>query len=142
MILLDTNVLSEALKPAPEPRVVTWLDRRFPECAISTVTIFELRVGIELLDRGQRRDALERAVSRLVRRFGGRVYAFDIASAESAATLPGKARAWGLGLHQIPAKLADLQIAGVAAAYGLELATRNVGYFQGIGLKVLDPWAA
>ena len=140
MILLDTNVLSEALKLAPEPRVVAWLDRRFPECAISTVTIFELRVGIELLDRGQRRDVLDRAVARLVRRFAGRVYAFDTASAEAASALLSKARASGLGLHQIPAKLADLQIAGIAAAYGLDLATRNVSDFQGVGLKVLNPW--
>ena len=142
MILLDTNVLSEALKLAPELRVVAWLDRRFPECAISTVTIFELRAGVELLDRGQRRDALEQAVSRLVRRFAARVYAFDTASAEAAATLLGRARASGFALHQIPAKLADLQIAGVAAAYGLDLATRNVGDFQGVGLTVIDPWAA
>ena len=142
MILLDTNVLSEALKLEPEPRVVAWLDRRFPECAISTITIFELRAAIELLSRGQRRDALEQAISRLVRRFGARVYPFDAASAEAAATLLSKARAAGLGLHQIPAKLADLQIAGVAAAYGLDLATRNVGDFQGVGLNLIDPWAA
>jgi predicted nucleic acid-binding protein len=142
VILLDTNVLSEALKLTPEPRVVAWLDRRFPECAISTITIFELRAGLELLSRGQRREALEQAVSRLVRRFAGRVYPFDVASAEAAAMLLGKARAAGIGLHQIPAKLADLQIAGVAAAYGLDLATRNVGDFEGVGLGVIDPWAA
>jgi toxin FitB len=141
VILLDTNVLSEALELAPEPRVIAWLDRHFPECAICTITIFELRAGIELLDRGGRRDALERAVSRLIRRFGGRVYAFDTASAEASATLLGRARSAGLGLHQIPAKLADLQIAGVAAAYGLELATRNVGDFRGVGLELIDPWA-
>jgi predicted nucleic acid-binding protein len=142
VILLDTNVLSEALKLAPEPRVVAWLDRRFLECAISTITIFELRAEVELLSRGQRRDVLDQAVSRLVRRFAGRVYPFDAASAEAAATLLGKARAAGVGLRQVPAKLADLQIAGVAAAYGLALATRNVGDFQGVGLDLIDPWAA
>ncbi len=141
MILLDTNVLSEVLRPTPEPRIVAWLDRRFPECSISTITSFELRAGVALLDRGRRRDALEQAVVRMIRRFAGRVYAFDAASAEAAARLLGEARAAGLALHQVPAKLADLQIAGIAAAYGLELATRNVGDFQGVGLSLIDPWA-
>jgi predicted nucleic acid-binding protein len=142
VILLDTNVLSEALRPAPEPRVIAWLDRRFPECSISTITSFELRAGIELLDQGRRRDTLEQAVVRMIRRFAGRVYAFDAASAEAAARLLGSARAAGLGLHQVRTKLADLQIAGIAAAYGLDLATRNVGDFQGVGLSLIDPWTA
>lgn len=140
MILIDTNVLSEALKPAPAGQVVTWLDRRFPDCAISSVTTFELLAGVALLDAGRRRDALENTITRLTRRLAGRVYAFDVAAAEAAARLLGAARTAGLGLHQLPAKLADLQIAGIAAAYGLDLATRNVGDFQGLGLTLIDPW--
>ena len=141
MILLDTNVISEALKPSPAPRVIEWLDRRFSECALCSVTVFELKAGVVLLDPGRRRDELENAVARLVRRFAGRVYAFDDASAGAAAAILARARATGLGLHQIPAKLADLQIAGVAAAYGLDLATRNTGDFQGVGLTLIDPWS-
>jgi predicted nucleic acid-binding protein len=141
VILLDTNVLSEALKLSPTPRVIDWLDRHFSECALSSVTTFELKVGVALLDPGRRRDELENAVARLIRRFAGRVYAFDAAAAEAAATILATARAAGLGLHQIPAKLADLQIAGVAAAYGLDLSTRNTGDFQGIGLTLIDPWS-
>ena len=140
MILLDTNVLSEALKLSPAPRVIDWLNRNFSECALSSVTAFELKVGVVLLDPVRRRDELENAVARLIRRFAGRVYAFDAAAAEAAAAVLMRARAAGLGLHQIPAKLADLQIAGIAAAYGLDLATRNTGDFNGVGLKLIDPW--
>ena len=74
MILIDTNVLSEALKPAPAGQVVTWLDRRFPDCAISSVTTFELLAGVALLDAGRRRDALENTITRLTRRLAGRVF--------------------------------------------------------------------
>jgi predicted nucleic acid-binding protein len=140
VFLLDTNVLSEALRPAPEPKVVDWLDRNFPDSAISSVTIFELNAGVALLEAGRRHDALEIAIGRTIRRFGARVYAFDTPAAQAAARLLAQARAQGLVLHQIPAKLADLQIAGIATAYGLSLATRNVGDFQGLGLVLENPW--
>jgi predicted nucleic acid-binding protein len=138
--LLDTNVLSEALKPAPSTAVVNWLNQNFAECALSSITIFELAAGVALLDPGRRRGALEAAIARMIRRFGERVYAFDTASAQAAARLLAKARAQGLGLHQIPAKLADLQIAGIASAYGLSLATRNVGDFDELDLTLVNPW--
>jgi len=141
MILLDTNVISEALRPAPNPEVIGWLNAHFTASAISSVTIFELGAGVALLDAGRRKDALESAVSRTVRRFGSRVYAFDAAAAHAASKLLVLARARGLGLHQIPQKLADLQIAGIAFAYGLELATRNVGDFDGLGLQLINPWS-
>lgn len=141
LFLLDTNVLSEALKPSPAPRVVAWLDERFPESAVSTITLFELAAGVALLRRGQRRDTLETAVARMTRRFADRVYAFDTAAAEAAARLLATARAAGLSLHQLPSKLADLQIAGTAAAYGLTLATRDVKDFEGLGLELVNPWA-
>ncbi|MBU6374081.1 MAG: type II toxin-antitoxin system VapC family toxin [Alphaproteobacteria bacterium] len=140
MILLDTNVISEALRPSPAPQVIAWLNGAFAEAAISSVTIFELEAGVGLLAPGRRRDALESAIARTIRRFASRVYAFDAASAQASARLLVEARGQGLGLHQIPGKLADLQIAGIAAAYGLVLATRNVGDFTGLGLTLVDPW--
>jgi predicted nucleic acid-binding protein len=140
VFLLDTNVLSEALKPAPATSVVKWLDQNFAECAISSVTIFELSAGVALLKVSRRRDTLETAIARIIRRFGVRVYAFDTPAAQSAARLVAQAKAQGLGLHQVPAKLADLQIAGIAFAYGLSLATRNTGDFQGLGLALVNPW--
>lgn len=140
MILLDTNVISEALRPAPSQAVVRWLNANQANAAISSLTIFELEAGAGLLEAGRRRDALENAIARAIRRFGTRVYAFDASAAQAAARLLSLARTQGLGLHQIPTKLADLQIAGVALAYGLELATRNVGDFQGLGITLLNPW--
>lgn len=141
MILLDTNVLSEALRPAPAPQVIAWLNTRFPDCAISSTTIFEFGAGVAALPDSKRRDVLENAVARLIRRFGARIYAFDHPSALAAVKIMALARAHGLGLHQVPQKLPDLQLAGIAAAYGLELATRNVADFQGAGLTLVDPWA-
>jgi predicted nucleic acid-binding protein len=138
--LLDTNVVSNALSPSPSPGVAQWLSRRFAECAISSVTIFELRISVALLSTGRRRETFENAIARMVRRFGPRVYAFDATAAEAAVRLAERARARGLGLHKVPEKLADLQIAGIADAYGLELATRNVSDFRGLGLSVVNPW--
>jgi len=142
MILLDTNVISEALKPAPSLQVVGWLDANFAGSALSSITILELGAGLAMLDDGKRKDALENAITRTIRRFGSRTYAFDAAAAQAAARLLAQARAGGLALHQIPNKLADLQIAGIASAYGLDLATRNVGDFAGLGLKLINPWSA
>jgi toxin FitB len=142
MILLDTNVISEALKPTPAPNVVRWLNANHANAAISSITIFELEAGVGMLDAGRRKDALENAMTRMVRRFGSRVYAFDAAAAQAAARLLVRAKSQGLGLHQVPNKLADLQIAGVARAYGLELATRNTGDFAGLDITLIDPWGA
>lgn len=141
MILLDTNVISEALKPQPAPQVTRWLNNNFSESAICSPTIFELEAGVFTLAAGRRRDALENAVTRTIRRFGARTYAFDAAAAHAAARLYALARARGLGLHQVPTKLADIQIAGVATAYGLDLATRNLGDFEGLGLNLINPWS-
>jgi predicted nucleic acid-binding protein len=81
MILLDTNVISEAFRPAPSPGVVSWLNANHSNAAISSITIFELEAGAGLLEPGRRKDALENAIARTIRRFGGRVYAFDAAAA-------------------------------------------------------------
>ena len=95
-----------------------------------------------MLEPGRRRDALETAVARAVRRFGPRIYLFDIAAAEAAARTLRVARTAGLGIHQIPDKLAYLQTAGIAIAHGLQLATHNIDDFQGLGLDLIDPWAS
>jgi predicted nucleic acid-binding protein len=142
MILLDTNVISEVLKLTPAPQVIDWLDANFANTAVSSITIFELGAGLALLSDGRRKDSLQNAIARTIRRFGTRVYAFDAPAAQSAALLLAQARAQGHALHQIPGKLADLQIAGIAVAYGLDLATRNVGDFGGLGLTLVNPWDA
>ncbi len=141
MILLDTNVVSEPLRPAPSRTVIDWLDRHFSDCWISSLVVFELGAGIAVLPAGRRRDVLQASIVRSVRRFGARVLPFDTAAAEAAARLVGEARSAGMGIQQLPAKLADLQTAGIASAHGLQLATRNLADFKGLGLDLIDPWA-
>lgn len=141
MILLDTNVISEVLKQTPASEVIAWLDANFANAAISSITVFEFGAGLASLKYGRQKDSLQNAIARTVRRFGTRIYSFDAAAAQSAVQLLAEARALGLALHQIPGKLADLQIAGIASAYGLDLATRNVGDFKGLGLSLIDPWS-
>jgi predicted nucleic acid-binding protein len=104
------------------------------------VTIFELGVGVALLPPGRRKETLRNAVARVVRRFGVRIYPFDAHAANAATKLLEDSRAKGLGLHQLPAKMADLQIGGIAAAYNLQLATRNVADFEATGLSLVNPW--
>lgn len=140
MILLDTGVVSEALKPNPDANVVAWLNNNFPNCALSSISIFELNAGACMLPEGRRRQMLEAAIARTLRRFGPRLYGFDAPSAIAAAKLFARARAQGEGPHQMPAKLADVQIGGIAAAYGLDLATRNLTDFRNMGLALIDPW--
>lgn len=142
MILLDTNVVSEALRPAPARSVVGWLDAHFESCAISTITVLELEVGLQSLPFGRRRDQLHGAIALAVDRFRPRILPFDEAAARSAASLFALAKSGGLPLHQIPIKLADLQIAGIAAANECSFATRNFGDFRGLGIDLIDPWTA
>lgn len=142
MILLDTNVLSEILRPTPDSSVERWLNVHFPQSAVSVVSVLELLGGAAILPLGKRRQALETAINRVLRRFAGRIYAFDEASARAAAKLMERARAKGRGAHKLPEKLADLQLAGTASAYGLSFATRDVSDFEPFGLELFDPWRA
>ena len=141
MILLDTNVVSEALRAAPSASVVAWLDAHSDACAISTITILELEVGVQSLPAGRRRDRLHSAVTLAIERFRPPVLPFDEAAVRAAASLFALARSGGLPLQQMPAKLADLQIAGIAAANECSLATRNVSDFRGLGIDLIDPWS-
>lgn len=140
MILLDTNVLSELMRAAPEPRVVRWLDTRSGEDIwVSAVTEAEILLGIQLLPKGKRRDGLATLAGRMFEDdFSGRCLPFDAgAAAEYAQIVAIRTR---LGS---PISVEDAQIAAIARAAGLTLATRNVKDFSGIdGLKIIDPWSA
>jgi predicted nucleic acid-binding protein len=140
VILLDTNVVSEPLRPRPAASVLAWLDAHFETCAISTITILELEIGVQSLSVGRRRERLHGAVSLAIERFGPRILPFDQMAARAAASLFALARSGGSPLHQIAMKLADLQIAGTAVANDCSLATRNVGDFSGLGIDLIDPW--
>ncbi len=133
--LVGSNVVSESMRPAPSARVVTWLDRHAGNCAMPTVAIFEVRAGINSMPPGRRRDELMGAFERIVARFGPRVVSFDRPSAEMAAELASVSASAGRTMTT-----GDVQIAGIAGAYGLTLVTRNVKDFAATGIDLVNPW--
>lgn len=137
MIILDTNVLSALMRTAPEAEVVRWLDHQPAESIwITSITLFETRLGLALLPRGRRRQLLELAFDRLLAEdLENRVLDFDSAAATEAATLAASRQRAGR-----PVDMRDTQIAGIALARRATLATRNVRHFQDLSVTVIDPW--
>ncbi len=137
MILLDTNVVSEPLRAAPDARVVAWIDAQPLETLfLSAITVAELRAGVALLPAGRRRTGLhDNLETRVLPLFAGRVLPFDLACTQVYATLMSAARAAGLAISS-----ADGYIAAIAAANGLAVATRDTGAFKAAGATVIDPW--
>jgi len=139
MILLDTNVVSEPLRHAPEARVVDWIDAQLLETLyLSAITIAELRAGVALLPSGKRRTGLhENLEKRVLPLFTGRVLPFDLACTQAYAELMAKARTAGLAIAA-----ADGYIAAIAAANGFAVATRDTNPFEAAGVTVINPWVA
>jgi len=139
MILLDTNVVSEPLRPAPEPRVIAWIDAQALETLfLSAFTVAELRTGVALLPAGKRRSKLHEDLERRVLPlFAGRVLPFDLACTQAYAALMANARAAGLAVAAI-----DGCIAAIAVANGFAVATRDSGAFEAAGAAVINPWQA
>ena len=137
MILLDTNVVSEPLRPTPGARVVEWIDAQALETLfLSAITVAELRAGVALLPAGKRRAGLqENLETRVLPLFADRVLSFDLGCTEAYAKLMAKARASGLAVAS-----ADGYIAAIAAANGLTVATRDTGPFDAAGVAVINPW--
>ena len=139
MIILDTNVLSALMRVAPEARVVAWLDRQPAESVwITSITMFEARLGLALLPAGRRRQSLESAFAQLLKDdLENRVLDFDSAAASEAAALAANRQKAGR-----PVDMRDTQIAGIALARHATLATRNVRHFADLKIPVVDPWLA
>lgn len=136
MILLDTNLVSEAMKPEPHPAVRDWLNAQLAETLfLSSVTWAELLFGIEVLPAGRRKDALSGALADLMPLFKGRVLPFDIDAAQCYAGLAAAARAAGRGFP-IP----DGYIAAIASSRGFAVASRDTGPFEAAGVQVINPW--
>lgn len=136
MIVLDTNVVSEAMKPEPSPSVLSWLNAQVAETLyLSTVTMAELLFGIASLADGRRKSALTRALDGLVELFDGRVLPFDIDAAQCYAQLAAKARAAGRGFPT-----PDGYIAAIATASGYAVATRDMAPFAAANVRVINPW--
>lgn len=137
MILLDTNLVSEPLRPAPDPRVLAWLDAQSVETLyLSTISLSELLLGVEVLPPGRRRSTLVTALrAQIAGLFGPRIVAFDAEAAEACAQLTARARSRGLAIS-----VADAQIAAIAATRSLIVATRDEAPFRAAGLRVINPW--
>ena len=138
MIILDTNVLSALMRTTPETTVVAWLDRQPAESIwITSITLFEARLGLARLPKGKRRQTLEAAFTQLLEDdLENRVLDFDTAAATEAATLAADRQRAGR-----PVDIRDTQIAGIALARHAVVATRNVRHFSDLKVPVVDPWA-
>ncbi len=139
MILLDTNVVSEPLRLAPDSRVVAWIDAQALDTLfLSAVTVAELRAGVAQLPAGKRRSGLHDSLeTRVLPLFTGRVLAFDLGCTRAYAELLARARAAGRAIAS-----ADGYIAATAVANALTVATRDTGAFDAAGAAVINPWLA
>ena len=139
MILLDTNVISEPQRRAPNCRVIDWIDAQALETLyLSAITVAELRAGIALMSAGKRRDTLhENLEKHLLPMFANRVLSFDMGCTRVYAELLAKSRADGLAIET-----ADAFIAAVALANGFTVATRDTSPFEAVGVNVINPWVA
>jgi len=135
MIVVDTNVISEAMNPAPNQAVIAWLNLQSAQTLfITSVSVAELVFGIGILPAGNRKNALTDAFEGLLALFEDRVLPFDINAARHYALIASSARANG----QIIA-IADGFIAGIAGANGFAVATRDTAPFKAAGLPVINP---
>jgi hypothetical protein len=137
MIILDTNVISELMKQTPDTRVIEWLDAQ-PETSIWTTSIcvFEVRFGLELLPAGKRRKLLTVAFDESLRNdFGNRVLTFDVAAAHEAAVIGAAHNKKGLAVD-----IRDLEIAAITKVCKGTLATRNIKDFVATGITTVNPW--
>lgn len=138
MILLDTNVVSEAMRPEPHPAVRNWLNQQPAETLyLSSVTLAELLFGIAALPAGKRKNTLESALDGLMELFGDRVLSFDLDAARHYAELAVTAKTAGLGFPT-----PDGYIAAIASSRGFIVASRDTGPYQAAGLQVINPWEA
>lgn len=138
MILLDTNVVSEAMKPDPDPEVRVWLDDQAAETLyLCSVTVAELMFGIAALPKGKRRDRLTTALDGVLTLFADRILPFDTDAARRYAQLAITARAAGRGFPT-----PDGYIAAIAASHDFAVASRDSSAFSAAGLTVIDPWTS
>ena len=139
MVILDTNVLSELMQQRANPLVRQWLDRQAELSVWTTsITIFEIRYGMELLPRSRRRASLESEFERLIEDdIQGRIVPFDAQAATVAAGLMAQRQRTGRS-----GDLRDAMIACIVIASHATLATRNMRHFDDLSVPVVDPWAA
>ena len=138
MIVLDTNVVSEAMKPEPHPSVRAWLnDQAAATLVLSSVTLAELLFGIAALPAGKRKDMLAQALDGLMGLFRDRVLPFDTDAARRYAELAVTAKSGGRGFPT-----PDGYIAAIAASRNFIVASRDTAPYEAAGVSVINPWKA
>ena len=137
MIVLDTNVLSELMRPAPLATVRNWVATQSATSLFTTtITQVEILYGLSLLPKGRRRDAIEAAADAMFEEdFAGRILPFSSDAAHAFAEIAVARRQSGRPISQF-----DAQVAAIASSTGAGVATRNVPDFEGCGIKVINPW--
>jgi len=137
MTILDANVISALMQESPDKRVIAWLDLQ-PQTSIWTtsITILEIRVGLDVLPAGKRRRDLIEAFKSTLEAIRHRVAPFDTDAAEQAGELMASRQRKGRR-----GDLRDTMIAGIALAHRATLATRSTAHFQDLSISVVDPWS-
>ena len=137
MIVLDTNVISEPVKPLPDPLVAAWLDRQPKEALyLCAPVLMEVLLGVALLPGGKRKRGMATAIQALFANFfADRFLAFERQAAVTYASLASRASARGYSIS-----VGDCQIAAIAAVHGFVVATRDIAPFRAAGVPVINPW--
>lgn len=136
MVILDTNVLSALMRPTADQNVVAWLDKQ-PRISVWTtsVTVLEIRFGLQVLAPGRRRTFLVNAFEKLLDQMERRIAPFDSVAAQHAGDLMASRHKKGR-----PAELRDTMIAGIVLGCRATLATRHMRHFQDLSVPVINPW--
>ncbi len=138
MIIVDTNVASELMKPSPDPGVRDWVRaRRGNELCTTSIALAEIRYGIERLPAGRRRDLLLATADDVFSAFEDQVLPFDAVAATHYPVIVTRRDRAGLPIDGF-----DAQIASICHTHRAALATRNGKDFQYTGIDVIDPWSA
>lgn len=133
--LVDTNVISELAKSTPDAQVVNWLREHQPDLYISTITIGELRRGIEGLANGKRKTGLQSWLTGLCKRMEGRILSFNTSTAHVWGQWVSKWEKNGITVPSL-----DSQLAATAHRYGLTMVTRNIDDFKNADVKLFNPF--
>jgi predicted nucleic acid-binding protein len=136
MILLDTNVLSELMRPESDQAVLRWMaDQSAAALHVTSISFAEILFGIEVMPEGKRRRALaEQAMAMFTEDFAGRILSFDPAAASAYAAIAGQRRLAGSSIQPV-----DAMIVAIARTHGAAIATRDRA-LQGCGVPVVSPW--
>ena len=137
MIILDTNVVSETMRPVAAQQVVRWMNSQpTSSLFITSITVAEMQSGVEKLYPGRRRDETQGLVSAILNDLAGRILSFDSSAALHYAYLVGP-----ISRTKARIETLDFQIAAIALLHGAAVATRNVRHFEGTGVEIIDPWS-